>query len=685
MAETQFLLREWSGPLALPDFSSIDSTEFVVAFETAMTDNLAEIDAIATNSQIPTFENTVLAFDRAGVVLTRLSRLFGNLCAADTSPALQEAERILAPMLAAHDSKISLHEGIFARLEGINFQRAELDVDDVALRLLDRYTLDFVRGGARLTGINRRRAAEIAEELAVLQTHFSQNLLSDESTWKLELTGEIDLAGLPDWLRAAARGAAADAGLPEGSHLITLSRSLVSPFLTFSTRRDLRETAWSAWIKRGENGNETDNRPLITQILGLRLELARLHGFTNFTAYQLDDTMAKTPASVEALLQRVWVPARSSALAEYEELNNLARLAGQPDVEAWDWRFYAEKVRQTRYDLNDDDVKPYFSLDSVLAAAIDCANRLFGITFVERPEITTYHPDVRTFEVLDHNGLRYGVFLSDNFARPSKKSGAWMSSYRLRDATLEGDAQFPVIANHNNFAKAEAGSPTLLSLDDARTLFHEFGHGLHGLLSNVPYARLAGTAVLRDFVELPSQLFEHWILEPDVLRRHAKHVETGEPIPDDLVERIQKSAHFNQGFETIEYTSCALLDMALHQLNDLSAIDLGEFERSTLAELGMPHAMVMRHRLPQFGHLFSSGYYASNYYVYMWAEVLDADAFDAFTEAGDPFDPDTADRLRTYIYSSGNTLEPGFAYRQFRGRDAGIEPLLRGRGLLPPG
>ena len=682
MAETQSLLREWDGPLALPDFSSIDPTQFVAAFETAMIGSLSEIDAIANNPEPPTFENTVLAFDRSGAALTRLSRMFHNLCAAETSPTLQTAERDLAPKLAAHGSKISLHEGIFVRLDALHAKKDELDVTDAELRLLDRFMLDFIRGGARLTGRNRQRAAEIAEALATLHTRFSQNLLSDESTWRLELLSEDDLAGLPGWLRAAARGAATDAGLPEGSHVITLSRSLVSPFLTFSTRRDLREIAWNAWIKRGENGNDTDNRPVITQILALRLELARLHGFANFSDFQLDDTMAKSASAVETLLQRVWAPARSSAIAEYEELNGMARNAGQPDVEAADWRFYAEEIRKTKYDLNDDEVKPYFSLESVLAAAFDCANRLFGISFVERPDITTYHSDVRAFEVRDHNDERYGVFLSDNFARPTKKSGAWMSSYRLRDNTLTGDTRLPIIANHNNFAKAPAGSPTLLSLDDARTLFHEFGHGLHGLLSNVPFARLAGTAVLRDFVELPSQLFEHWLLEPEVLRRHAKHVETGETIPDDLIERILKSAHFNQGFETVEYTACALVDMALHQKTDLGSLDLDEFERTTLADLGMPHAMVLRHRLTQFGHLFSSSHYASNYYVYMWAEVLDADAHDAFVEAGDPFDPDTADRLRTYIYSSGNTLEPGFAYRQFRGRDAGIEPLLRGRGLL---
>ena len=683
MAEPQPLLREWDGPLALPDFSSIDPTQFVAAFETAMIESLSEIDTIANNTEPPTFENTVLAFDRSGTQLTQVSRMFSNLCAAETSPALQAAERDLAPKLAAHGSKISLHEGIFARLDALHGTKDELDVTDAELRLLDRFLLDFVRGGARLTGRNRKRAAEIAEALASLHTRFSRNLLSDESMWRLELSSEDDLAGLPDWLRAAARGAATTAGLPEGSHVITLSRSLVSPFLTFSTRRDLREIAWSAWIKRGQNGNDTDNRPVITQILALRLELARLHGFASFTDFQLDDTMAKSASAVETLLQRVWAPARSSAIAEYEELNGMARDAGQPDVEGADWRFYAEGIRKTKYNLNDDEVKPYFSLDSVLAAAFDCANRLFGISFVERPDITTYHSDVRTFEVRDHNDERYGVFLSDNFARPTKKSGAWMSSYRLRDNTLTGDARLPIVANHNNFAKAPAGSPTLLSLDDSRTLFHEFGHGLHGLLSDVPFARLAGTAVLRDFVELPSQLFEHWLLEPEVLRRHAKHVETGEPIPDDLIERIQKSAHFNQGFETVEYTACALVDMALHQKTDLESLDLDEFERSSLADLAMPHAMVLRHRLTQFSHLFSSSHYASSYYVYMWAEVLDADAHDAFIEAGDPFDPDTADRLRTYIYSSGNTLEPGFAYRQFRGRDAGIEPLLRGRGLLP--
>ena len=679
------LLDDWRGPLGLPDFASIDPTEFVPAFEQAMADNLAELDAIAANPEPATFANTVVALDRAGAVLDRIGRLFSNLCSAETSPALQEAERTLAPKLAAHHSAVALHEGLFARLESVDRDRSNQQLSEVDNRLLDRYLLDFVRGGARLTGHDRQRAAAIAEELAVLHTRFAQNLLADESSWRMELQSDDDMDGLPGWLRAAARGAAVDAGLPDGTHVITLARSLVSPFLSFSTRRDLRKQAWTAWMKRGENGNETDNRPLIEQILRLRLELARLHGFDNFADYQLDDTMAKNAASVQLLLHRVWSPARAAALAEFEELDALARSNGEPGVEGWDWRFYAEAIRGSKYDLNDDEVKPYFALDSVLAAAFDCATRLFGISFVERKDVGVYHPDVRVFEVWNRDGRQHGVFLSDNFARATKRSGAWMSSYRLRDNSLQGDARLPIVANHNNFAKAEAGSPTLLSLDDARTLFHEFGHGLHGLLSDVPYARLWGTAVLRDFVELPSQLFEHWLLEPEVMRRHARHVETGQPIPDDLIERIQKSAHFNQGFETVEYTVCALVDLMLHQKTDLDDLDLGQFERESLDNLGMPHAMVMRHRLTQFAHLFSSSSYASNYYVYMWAEVLDADAFDAFLEAGDPFDPDTAQRLYTYIYSSGNSIEPGEAYRQFRGRDAGIEPLLKGRGLLPVG
>ena len=675
------LLQDWVGPLALPPFAAITAEHFEPALRHGMVLQLAEVDAIADNPEEPTFANTCLVFDRCGAVLDAVGSVFGNLCSADTSPALQAVERAMAPRLAAHYAMISLHAGVFARIDALHRQIDSLGLSSVEDRLLRRQHLDFVRGGAMLSGEARVRVGALAEELATLQTQFAQNVLADETGWQLELPDEADRVGLPDWLLASARGAARDAGFAEGTHIITLSRSLIVPFLETSKRRDLREIAFAAWMRRGENGGSSDNRQLITDILVRRRELASLHGYANFAEFQTDDMMAKTPAAVAKLLNAVWIPARAAALSEQEQLGELARRDGNTDFQAWDWRYYAEAMRSTTFDLDDDEVKPYFALDRVLEAAFDCAGRLFGIRLTERPDIATYHPDVRTFEVRGGDDQVIGVYLSDNFARPTKRSGAWMSSYRLRADYLDGDRALPVIANHNNFAKAESG-PTLLSVEDGRTLFHEFGHGLHGLLSSSPYHRLAGTSVLRDFVELPSQLYEHWLLEPEVLRRHARHVETGETIPDELVDRVRRAALFNQGFATVEYTSCALLDLALHQESDPAAIDIAEFERSQLAELGMPPAMVMRHRLPHFLHLFSSSSYASAYYVYLWAEVLDADAHDAFVEAGDPFDAATAERLCRFIYSSGNTIEPGEAYRAFRGHDAGIEPLLRGRGLL---
>ena len=674
------LLTTWDGPLALPPFAQLRAEHFEPAFTVAMAEHLAEVNAIASNPEPPTFANTVVAFDRCGAQLNRVSRVFFNIAAAETDPDMQVVERNMAPRLAAHSVAVSLHAGVFARVDALHDQRHSLGLDSIALRLLERVHLDFVRGGAMLVGSARDRVSELAQELATLHTTFSQNVLEDESSWHLELHGEADLAGMPEWLRAAARSAARDAGLVAGAHIITLSRSLIVPFLETSTRRDLRETAWRAWTQRGATGGPTDNRQLIVDILIRRRHLAQLHGYDSFSSFQLDDTMAKAPAAVANLLNQVWAPARAAALNELEDLTEQARRHGDSDVQAWDWRYLSEGIRQSTHDLNDDEVKPYFALDNMLTAAFDCAGRLFGLTFVERPDATAYHPDVRVFEV-QHGGERVGVFLSDNFARPTKRSGAWMSAYRLRTTDEVGDAALPVIANHNNFAKAETG-PTLLSIDDARTLFHEFGHGLHGLLSASPFQRLAGTNVLRDFVELPSQLFEHWLLEPEVLRRHARHVETGEVIPDALVERIQRAATFNQGFATVEYTACALIDLALHQVVDPASLDLDQFERQQLDELGMPPAIAMRHRLPHFSHLFSSSAYASAYYVYLWAEVLDADAYDAFAEAGDPFDQATADRLHRFVYSSGNTLDPADAYRSFRGRDAGIEPLLRGRGLI---
>jgi peptidyl-dipeptidase Dcp len=506
-------------------------------------------------------------------------------------------------------------------------------------------------------------------------------VLADEAKYRLPLQDERDMAGLPEDVCAAARTAAQQRGDKAGA-VITLSRSLIVPFLTFSQRRDLREQAFKAWTQRGENDGEHDNRPVAREILALRNELARLHGYRNYADYALVDRMAGTPAAVAQLLAQVWEPAKARAATESAALRAMALAEGQTHpIEPWDWRYYSEKVRTAKFGFDGAVLKPYFSLDRMLGAAFDTANRLFGIHFVERPDLPVYHPDVRAFEVRGPDDAVVGIFLSDNFARPTKRGGAWMSAYRWQ-SRADGET-LPIIVNNNNFAKAPDGEPTLLGSDDVRTLFHEFGHGLHGLLSQVTYERLSGTHVLRDFVELPSQIFEHWAFDRAVLQRHALHVRTGEPIPEAVVERLEEARRFNQGFETVEYTACALLDMALHGAADPDGVDIGAFEEAELARIGMPREILPRHRLPHFDHLFAGSSYAAGYYVYMWAEVLDADGFAAFTHAGDSFDPILAERLQRFVYASGGTMDPGAAYRAFRGRDADVEPMLADRGLLP--
>jgi len=679
---TNPLLAPWTAPFGLPPFAAVRPEHFAPAFAEAMARHLAEIDAIAGSAEEPTFANTIAALDRSGRDLERIESLFWNLTSSETSPALQEVQRAMVPQLAAHGSRVRTHPALFARIDALHARRDALGLDDEQRRVLERFHLDGVRAGARLAAEAQSRHAEIVRRLAELMTRFGQNLLADESAFKLVLRSEADLAGLPESVRAAARQAALDRGIADGA-VITLSRSLIVPFLTFSERRDLREAAWRAWTSRGEHDGATDNRAVAAEILQLRLEQARLHGHASFADFALADTMAQSQRAVSGLLERVWRPALARAEDEREALAALSLSRGESaTIEPWDWRFYAEQVRRVRFDLDDAEVKPYFPLEAMVAAAFDCANRLFGISFVERRDLGAYHPDVRVYEVHGASGP-IGVFLHDNFARPSKRSGAWMSEYRTqsRNGGTGTQAVLPIVVNNNNFAKAAPGEPTLLSFDDARTLFHEFGHGLHGLLSNVRYERLAGTSVLRDFVELPSQLFEHWLDEPAVLKRHARHHRTGEPIPDALIEKLRRARHFNQGYETLRYTASAMVDMAVHARTSNAPIDVVEFERAELARIGLPHGVGVNHRLVHFQHLFSGGY-AAGYYVYLWAEVLDADGYDAFVEAGDPFDAAVARRVARFIYSAGNSIEPGAAYRAFRGRDAAVEPMLRERGLL---
>ena len=676
---TNPLLAPWPVPFGLPPFAATRPEHFAPALAEAMARHLAEVEAIAEANEPPTFANTIAALDRSGRDRERIESFFWNLTSSETSPALQEVQREVIPQLAAHESRVRTHAGLFARIDALHARRDELGLDDEQRRVLERFHLDAVRAGARLAPDARARHAEIVRRIAELMTRFGQNLLADESAFKLVLRSEADFAGLPEFVRAAARQAALDRGVADGA-VITLSRSLIVPFLTFSARRDLRESAWRAWTSRGEHAGATDNRAVAAEILQLRLEQARLHGFASFADYTLSDTMAQSRDAVRALLDQVWQPALVRAEDERAALVAIARSRGESTtIEPWDWRFYAEKVRRVRFDLDDAEIKPYFPLEAMVAAAFDCATRLFGISFVERRDLVAYHPDVRVYEVHGASSL-IGVFLHDNFARPTKRSGAWMSEYRTQSRN-GGATVLPIVVNNNNFAKAAPGEPTLLSFDDARTLFHEFGHGLHGLLSNVRYERLASTNVLRDFVELPSQLFEHWLDEPEVLKRHARHHRTGEAIPDALIAKLQRARHFNQGYETLRYTASAMVDMAIHARTSSEPVDIVEFERAELARIGLPHGVGVNHRLVHFQHLFSGGY-AAGYYVYLWAEVLDADGYDAFIEAGDPFDPVVARRVARVIYSAGNSIEPGAAYRAFRGRDAIAEPMLRERGLL---
>lgn len=677
--EANPLLATWDTPFEAPPFELIAPEHFRPAFEAGIAAHRAEIDAIRDSGEEPSFENVVVAMERSGAMLRRVSAVFFNLAGAHTNPELQAIEREIAPVLSRHWSGIYLDEALFAKVEALHARRDALALDAEAARLLDRYHKGFRRAGAHLGPAERERLTAIGQRLAELGAAFSQNVLADESGFALMLESEEDLAGLPDFLRKGASRAARERGA-EGRHAVTLSRSLVEPFLQFSARRDLRERAFEAWTKRGEGGGETDNVAIIAQTLALRAERAAILGFESFAHFKLDDTMAKTPEAVRDLLEQVWAPARARAAQEREALVALAREEGANDaIAAHDWRYYADKERRRAHALDEARIKPYFQLDNIVAAAFHVAERLFGLRFVERRDVPAYHPDVRAFEVREADGRHVGLFYGDYFARPSKRSGAWASSYRSQ-RNLDGTVR-PIIVNVMNFTQAPDGEPTLLSFDDARTLFHEFGHALHGLLSDVTYPSLAGTNVSRDFVELPSQLYEHWLERPEILERFALHAETGEPMPAELRDRLLAARNFNQGFATVEYCASAFVDLDMHLAAADAAGDPLAFERATLSRIGMPDEIVMRHRSPHFLHVFSGDGYSAGYYSYLWSETLDADAFAAFEEAGDPFHAETAERLRRFIFSAGDLRDPAEAYVAFRGRLPDAGPLLAKRGF----
>jgi peptidyl-dipeptidase Dcp len=671
------LLAPWKGAFEMPPFGQIRTAHFLPGFERGFVENLKEIDAIAGSRSKPTFQNTIEALERTGRTLDRVAAVFYNLSGTDTTPQIQAIERRIAPRFAKHGMRIYQNAALFRRVDTLMKARKTLGLTGEQERVLERYHRGFVRSGAGLDAKSKKRLAAIAEKAAALATRFGQNVLADEQDFLLVLESKDELAGLPDALVAAAAQTAAERG-KKGKHAITLSRSSVEPFLQFSTRRDLRETAFKAWIKRGANGGRTDNRGIVAEILDLRAERSRLLGFKTAADAALEFSMAKTPANVRKLLTEVWGPARARAMKERDALQKAVQgEGGNFKVAAWDWRYYAEKVRKAKFDVDEAEVKPYLQLDNVIAAAFDVATRLFGVTFTERTDLPVYHPEVRAFEVKDAKGSHVGIFLGDYFARSSKRSGAWMSGWREQQKLI-GDIH-PLVVNVMNFAKGAPGEPALLSMDDARTLFHEFGHGLHGLLSNVTYPTLSGTSVERDFVELPSQLYEHWLTRPEVLRRFARHFKTGKPMPEALLERIKKARNFNQGFATVEYLSAAIVDLDLHLLEDAKKLDVDSFEKETLERIGMPAEIVLRHRIPHFQHIM--GGYAAGYYSYLWSEVMDADAFKAFEEKGDIFDPAIAKRLYDNIYSAGGKRDAADAYKAFRGRLPSTKALLEKRGL----
>ncbi|MEI2787680.1 MAG: M3 family metallopeptidase [Steroidobacteraceae bacterium] len=679
------LLAPWVGPYGgVPPFDQVKVGDLKPGLETGMAQQLAEIDRIANDPAAPTFENTIAAMERSGRTLHRVATVYGVYSSTLNDEAVQAVEREMAPKLAAFSDQITQNPQLFERIARVYETRETSGLTPEQQRLTWVYYTNFVRAGARLDAAGKKRTAEINQELARLFTTFGQNVLKDENEDVIYLDQESDLAGLPQGVRDGMAQGAEGRG-QKGKWAIANTRSSVEPFLTYADDRALREKAWRMFVNRGDNGGATDNNATIAQILQLRAERAKLLGFPTHAHWRLENAMAKSPERAMELMEAVWTPAVARV---HEEVADMQKIADADKagirIEPWDYRYYAEKVRKAKYDLDETEVTPYLQLENLREGMFHTAKELFGFNFkpVDASKVPVYHPDVRVWEVTNPKGELVGLWYFDPYARKGKRSGAWMNAYRTQER-FDGDIR-TIVSNNSNFVKGKPGEPVLISWEDAKTLFHEFGHALHGLSSNVNYPSVAGTAVARDYVEFPSQLLEHWLSTPEILDRYALHYQTGKPIPAELVARIDAAEKFNQGFKTVEYLSSALVDMKLH-LAGGQKIDPDKFERETLAALGMPAEIVMRHRTPQFNHVFSSDGYSAGYYSYLWSDTITADAWDAFTEAGGPWDKDVAKRLRDNVFGVGNTIDPAIAYRQFRGRDPGIAALMRKRGFpVPP-
>ena len=670
---------EFQTPFGVPPFDQIKPEHFMPAFDKGIADQKREVEAIVKNGEPATFANTLEVLDRSGALLKRVGAVFNNLNSSNTSDALQQIAKDVAPKLAKLGDDIALDAGLFARVKAVYETRDKLVLTPEQSRLLEKTYKGFVRGGANLPPDKQARLRQINEELSVLTVKFGENILKENNAFELVIDNHADLAGLPAAVVAGAAETGKERGKP-GQWVFTLGKPSLIPFLQYSDKRDLREKMFKTYIMRGNNGNELDNKANAVRIANLRVERANLLGYKTHAAYVLEENMAKTPEAVYAFLEKIWKPALDRARNEASEMQALIRKAGQDfKLQPWDWWFYAEKLRKAKYDLDDSALRPYFQLENVRNGAYEVAHKLYGITFTERTDIPKYQEDVRVFEVKDADGSHLGILYVDYYPRPNKEGGAWMSNYREQSIQNGLDIR-PVIVNNGNFSKPTAGEPALISFEEATTLFHEFGHALHGLLTKCTYESVSGTNVPRDFVELCSQVMENWATDPEVLKTYARHYKTGEPIPDALIEKIKKSRFFNQGFETVEYVAASFLDMDWHTITEPREVDPLKFEADAMARIGLIPEIVSRYRTTYFNHIFSGGY-SAGYYSYLWAAVLDSDAFEAFKETS-LFDQATARSFRTNILEKGDSEDPMVLYKRFRGREPSIEPLLKKRGLL---
>ncbi len=678
VAEDNPFFAAYGTPWEVPAFSKIKIEHYMPAFDAGIAAQKNEAEAIRDSKDAPTFANTVEALENSGSLLARVSDVFFNLNSAETNDEMQAIARDVAPKLSALEDDIYLDPKLFARVKSVYDQRAKLTLTPEETRLLTEQYKAFIRGGANLSEADKKTFREINERLSVLELKFGENILAEENNFKLVIDNQADLAGLPENAVEGAAEAAEKAEM-KGKWVFTLHRPSIEPFLTYAQKRELREKIYRGYIERGNNGNDSDNKQVLTEEATLRAQRAKLLGYKSHAAYVLDDNMAKTPDKVFNLLDQLWTPALARAVSERDAMQEMIKSEGGTfELQAWDWWYYAEKVKKARYEFDDTVLRPYFVLDNVRAGAFEVATRLFGITFEERFDLPKYNDEVRTFEVKDSDGSHLAVYYVDYHPRPGKRNGAWMSEYR-QQSKASGSEVTPIIVNVSNVSRATADEPALLSLDEVATLFHEFGHALHGMLSDVTYKSLAGTNVARDFVEMPSQVIENWATQPEVLKMYARHYQTGEVIPDELIAKMNNAKLFNQGFATVEYLAASYLDMDWHTLSGQAPTDVIGFEKSRMEELGLIREIAPRYRSPYFRHIFGGGY-SAGYYSYIWAEVVDADAFQAFKEKG-LFDQETAAKFRKYILSAGGTDDPMVLYKKFRGREPEIGPLLVRRGL----